>query len=419
MTSIASAASGSTEFDVAALRAQFPSLASGIAHFDGPGGTQTPRAVADAIAATITSPLSNRGTGSASEANADAAVTAFRQAYADLLGVPARGIVHGRSATQLTFDFSRMIAMQWRPGDEVVVTRLDHDANVRPWVIAAEHAGAIVRWIDIDPATAEIDPASVESAITERTRLVAVTAASNLLGTKPAVRAIADAAHAVGALVYVDGVHYTAHQFVDVPALGADLYVCSPYKFLGPHCGVLAASPDLLETLNPDKLLPSTNAVPERFELGTLPYETLAGATAAVDFLADIAPEAAGATDGNPSRRERLRASLHAVDEHEMRLRRLLEDGLAALGADVVLHSRAADRTPTLLVTLPGRKTWDAYQFLLGRDVLAPAGSFYAYEPFRRLGLEDEHALRLGLAPYSNDTDIARVLDGLAAFLAQ
>ncbi|MFJ8582245.1 cysteine desulfurase-like protein [Micromonospora sp. NPDC093277] len=419
MTSHESAVSGSTELDVAALRAQFPSLASGIAHFDGPGGTQTPRAVADAIAATITSPLSNRGTGSVSEANADAAVTAFRQAYADLLGVPARGIVHGRSATQLTFDFSRAIARQWHPGDEVVVTRLDHDANVRPWLIAAENAGANVRWIDIDPVTAEIDSTSVEAAVTERTRLVAVTAASNLLGTKPAVRAIADAAHAVGALVYVDGVHYAAHQFVDVPALGADLFVCSPYKFLGPHCGVLAASPDLLEALHPDKLLPSTNVVPERFELGTLPYETLAGATAAVDFLAGIAPAAVRATNGTSSRRKRLRDSLHAVDEHETRLRRLLEDGLAALGTDVVVHSRAADRTPTLLLTLPGRKTWDAYQFLLDRDVLAPAGSFYAYEPFRRLGLDDEHALRLGLAPYSDDTDIARVLDGLAAFLAQ
>ncbi|MEU6037710.1 cysteine desulfurase-like protein [Actinomadura sp. NPDC047616] len=404
---------GSTGFDVAALRAQFPSLASGIAHFDGPGGTQTPRPVADAITATLTGPLSNRGRGAASEVNAESAVAAFRQAYGDLLGVPARGIVHGRSATQLTFDFSRAIAKQWRPGDEVVVSRLDHDANVRPWVRAAEATGAVVRWIDIDPATAEIDPASVEAAITERTRLVAVTAASNLLGTKPSVRAIADAAHAVGALVYVDGVHYTAHQFVDVPALGADLFVCSPYKFLGPHCGVLAADPELLETLHPDKLVPSTDVVPERFELGTLPYEILAGATAAVDFLAGIAP------GGGATRRERLRASLHAVEEHELRLRGLLEDGLAALGADVVVHSRAADRTPTLLVTLPGRKTWDAYEFLLGRDVLAPAGSFYAYEPFRRLNLDDEHALRLGLAPYNDDTEVARVLDGLAAFLAR
>ena len=398
-------------FDVAALREHFPSLRSGIAHFDGPGGTQSPRQVGTAMAAALTGPLSNRGRGVASEVNADSAVDAFRQAYADLLGVPARGVVYGRSATQLTYDFSRAIAKQWRAGDEIVVSRLDHDANVRPWVQAAQAENATVRWIDIDPDTAEIDLATVGSAITSRTRVVAVTAASNLLGTKPPVRAIADAVHAVGALVYVDGVHYTAHQFVDVPALGADLFVCSPYKFLGPHCAVLGASPDLLETLRPDKILPSTDLVPERFELGTLPYEIMAGATAAVDFLAGIAP---GDATG---RRARLRASLHAVDEHELRLRRALEAGLAALAPDVVVHSRAADRTPTLLLTLPGRKTWDAYEFLGRRNVLAPAGFFYAYEPFRRLDLDDQHGLRLGLAPYNDETDVARALDGLAAFL--
>jgi cysteine desulfurase family protein (TIGR01976 family) len=400
-------------FDVAALREHFPSLRSGIAHFDGPGGTQSPREVGEAVAAALTGPLSNRGCGVASEANADNAVTVFRQAYADLLGVPPGGVVYGRSATQLTYDFSRAIAKQWLPGDEVVVSRLDHDANVRPWVQAARAAGATVRWIDIDPDTAEIDLATVGSAITSRTRLVALTAASNLLGTVPPVRAIADAAHAVGALVYVDGVHYTAHRFVDVPALGADLFVCSPYKFLGPHCAVLGASPDLLETLRPDKILPSTDLVPERFELGTLPYEIMAGATAAVDFLAGIAP---GAATG---RRAKLQSSLHAVDQHELRLRRALEAGLAAFAPDVVVRSRAADRTPTLLLTLPGRKTWDASEFLGRRNVLAPAGSFYAYEPFRRLDLDDQHGLRLGLAPYNDETDVARALDGLAAFLGR
>ena len=277
-------------YDVAALRAHFPSLDSGIAHFDGPGGTQTPRQVGEAIAATLTGPLSNRGMGNPSESNAEASVAAFRAAYADLLGVPANGIVHGRSATQLTFDFSRALARAWGPGDEVVVSRLDHDCNVRPWVIAAERVGATVRWLDIDPETAELDWASVEEAIGERTRVVAITGASNLLGTKPPVRRVADLAHGVGALVYVDGVHYAAHEPVDLGALGADLFVCSPYKFLGPHCGVLAAEPELLETIHPDKLLPSTDDVPERFELGTLPYEVLAGATAAVDFLAAIAP---------------------------------------------------------------------------------------------------------------------------------
>ena len=399
-------------YDVAALRSHFPSLASGIAHFDGPGGTQTPRQVAEAIAATMTGSLSNRGTVATPERNADAAVAAFREAYADLLGVPATGIVHGRSATQLTYDLSRPLARTWAPGDEVVVSRLDHDANVRPWLQAAASAGAQVRWIDFDPATGEVDAGSVAEAVTARTRLVAVTGASNLVGTRPPVAAIAEAAHAVGALVWVDGVHHAAHQFVDVPALGADFYVCSPYKFLGPHCGVLAAMPDLLETLRPDKLLPSTDVVPERFELGTLPYELLAGATAAVDFLAAIAP------GGARTRRERLHSSLEAVEAHELRLRERLEAGLAELAPrGVVVHSRAAERTPTLLLTISGRAARDAYEFLAARDVLAPAGTFYAYEPFRRLGPPDQAGLRLGLAPYSTDEDVDRVLAGLQDFL--
>ncbi|MFC5494932.1 cysteine desulfurase-like protein [Nocardioides caricicola] len=391
-------------YDVTELRSHFPSLDSGTAHFDSPAGTQTPRQVGAAIAATLTGPLSNRGTGSPSESNADAAVAAFRSAYADLLGVPAGGIVYGRSATQLIYDFSRAIAKDWRSGDVIVVSRLDHDSNVRPWVQAAEQQGVTVHWLDFDPETGELEEAQLDP----RTRLVAITGASNLIGTKPPVRRIADAAHAVGAQVFVDAVHLAAHGFVDVTELGADYFVCSPYKFLGPHCGVLGAAPELLATLRNDKLVPSTDAVPERFELGTLPYEIMAGATATVDFLAAIAPGDA------TSRRERLRTSLHAVDEHELRLRTRLEDGL---DPGVVVHSRAADRTPTLLLTFPGRETKDAYRFLAERGVLAPAGSFYAYEGFRRLGLEDENALRLGLAPYVDDTDVDRALEGLAAFL--
>ncbi len=277
-------------YDVAALRAQFPSLDSGIAHFDGPGGTQTPQVVADAVARTLAGPLSNRGRLVASERNADDTVAAFREAYADLLGAAPDGVVLGRSATQLIYDFSRALAKQLSPGDEVVVTRLDHDANVRPWVQAAATAGATVRWIDLDPATADLDATGLAEAITERTRLVAVTGASNLLGTRPDLPAIAGAAQAVDALLFVDAVHLAAHELIDLDALGADLVVCSPYKFFGPHCGILAADPALLETLHPDKLLPSTDAVPERFELGTLPYELMAGATAAVDFLAAVDP---------------------------------------------------------------------------------------------------------------------------------
>ncbi|MGW2181542.1 cysteine desulfurase-like protein [Streptomyces sp. NPDC001732] len=396
--------------DPTVLRAHFPSLDSGLAFFDGPGGTQTPRPVADAIAATLTGPLSNRGVVSPSELNAERAVTDFRTAYADLLGIPASGIVHGRSATQLTYDFSRHLAKNWKAGDEIVLSRLDHDCNVRPWVHAAERVGATVRWIEIDSRTAELDLDSFERALSPRTRLVAVTAASNVLGTKPPVRQIADRAHEVGALVYVDGVHYAAHGLVDVSALGADLFVCSPYKFLGPHCGVLAGAPELLETLHPDKLLPSPETVPERFEFGTLPYEILAGATAAVDFLAALAP-GTGAT-----RRERLAHSLASLHEHERALRTRLEDGLRALGDAVTVHSKAADRTPTLLMTLEGRDAREAQVHLAARDVLAPAGSFYAYEPFAALKLEDP-ALRVGLAPYNTTDEVDRLLDGLSSFL--
>lgn len=395
--------------DVAALRPHFPSLDGGLAFFDGPGGTQTPRPVAEAIARTLTGPLSNRGTVSPSELNAEHAVSGFRAAYADLLNMPARGIVHGRSATQLTYDFSRHLAKTWRPGDEIVLSRLDHDANVRPWVQAAERAGVTVRWIGIDEETTELDLDSFERALSPRTRLVAVTAASNVLGTRPPLRRIADRAHETGALVYVDGVHYAAHSLVDVPALGADLFVCSPYKFLGPHCGVLAASPDLLETLRPDKLLPSTDAVPERFEFGTLPYEILAGATAAVDFLAGLAP-------GDGSRRERLTRSLHALHAHETALRTRIEEGLRALGDTVTVHSRAADRTPTVLLDLRGRDAREAQAHLAERKVVAPAGSFYAYEVFTTLKLEDP-ALRVGLAPYNDSDDVERLLDGLGSFL--
>ncbi|KQX63385.1 MULTISPECIES: cysteine desulfurase-like protein [unclassified Streptomyces] len=409
--------------DVAALRAHFPSLAQGLSYFDGPGGTQTPTPVAEAVARTMTGPLSNRGLVSASERNAEQAVAGFRAAYADLLGVPETGVVHGRSATQLTYDFSRTLAAGWRPGDEIVVSRLDHDANVRPWVQAAERAGVTVRWIEIDGATTELDLGSYERALSPRTRLVAVTAASNVLGTRPPVRRIADLAHEVGAVVFVDGVHYAAHHLVDVPALGADLFVCSPYKFLGPHCGVLAGSPDVLEALVPDKLLPSPDTVPERFEFGTLPYEVLAGATAAVDFLAALDPVGPGrpAVPGDAPgtavpRRERLARSLRSLHEHENVVRARVEEGLRALGDAVTVHSRARDRTPTVLMGFAGRDAREAQAHLAARGVVAPAGSFYAYEAFTALKL-DAPALRVGLAPYNDAEDVDRLLDGLASFL--
>ncbi|MFH9750749.1 cysteine desulfurase-like protein [Streptomyces griseus] len=401
-------------YDVGAVRAQFPALRSGTAHFDGPGGTQTPASVIAAIGEAMSRPLSIRGAALPGEVNAEEIVLGFRQAMADLLGADPGGIVYGRSATQLTYDFSRTLAGSWSPGDEVVVSRLDHDANIRPWVRAAERAGAVVRWADFDPATGELPPEAIGAQLTERTRLVAVTGASNLIGTRPDIPAVAGLVHRAGALLYVDGVHLTAHHTVDVERLGADFFVCSPYKFFGPHHGVLAARPDLLDTLRPDKLAPSTDAVPERFELGTLPYESMAGTRAAVDFLASLG--AGTGTDASAGRRERLRSAYAAIDAHETALRVYIEKAVRELGG-VTVRSRAAERTPTLLLTFEGRDAADAYRALARSGVHAPAGSFYALEASRHLGLGDSGGLRVGLSAYNDMDDVERLLTGLSDFL--
>jgi len=385
-------------FDVISVRKQFPALDEGAAHFDGPGGSQTPRVVADAVAATMVSAMANRGQLTAAERRADEIVVAARAAMADLLGTDPGGIVYGRSMTQLTYDFSRTLAKSWRPGDEVIVSRLDHDANVRPWVQAAEAVGATVRWLGFDTETTELD--DIEPLLTDRTRLVAVTGASNLLGTRPDTQRIAGQVHDVGAVIYVDGVHLTAHAPID--ASYADFYVCSPYKFFGPHLGALTASPELLATLTPDKLLPSTNVVPERFEYGTLPYEQLAGTTAAVDFLAGL-----GGTGS--TRRERLVSSLHLVEQYEDSLREDLESRLAAMPT-VKLYGHAAHRTPTLLFTVDGHTPAAVAEHLARAGVNAPAGSFYAHEPAHHLGLGSAGAVRAGLAPYTDQSDVDRLV---------
>ena len=393
-------------YDVAAVRSHYPALASGEAFFDGPGGTQVPQPVIEAVGAALAGPLSNRGPHSRPQRAADGIVAACRAALADLLAADPAGIVFGRSMTQLTYDFSRALARTWRPGDEVVVSRLDHDANVRPWVQAAEQAGAVVRWVDFDLETTELRVEHLDPHLGDRTRLVALTAASNVLGTRPDVRALADRVHGVGALLFVDGVHHAAHCSVDVAALGADVYACSPYKFGGPHCGVLAADPQLLERLRPDKLVPSTDAVPERFELGTLPYELMAGTTAAVDFLASLDPT------GAAGRRDQLVAAYDAMAAHEDRLRDRVEAVLRDR-ADVTIWSRAAERTSTLFFSIDGRDPVDVHAALGSLDISVSSGHCYAWEPCHALGLGASGAVRVGLAPYTDDADVDRLLDAL------
>ncbi len=400
-------------YDVDRIRARIPALADGTAYFDGPGGSQTPDVVADAIAAALKAGLSNRGRMTQAERNADDITVGARLAGADLVNADPSGIVFGRSMTELTFQVARTLAQEWGPGDEVVVSRLDHDGNVRPWVTYAERSGATIRWAPFDPQTGVMTADDVLSLVNDRTRVVAVTGASNLIGTRPDVAAIGAALADADALLYVDGVHLTPHAPIDMRALGADFYVCSPYKFLGPHLGMLAASPALLETLHPDKLRPSSDVVPERFELGTLPYELLAGVTAAIDVLADLVP----GDEGELSRRERILRSMAALEEYEDGLGGRMRAGLAAIDG-VHLHGHAPLRTPTELFTVDGVEADDVYRRLAERGVNAPAGSFYAIEAAEWMGLGSRGAVRAGLAPYTNAADVDRLLAGVAEIAA-
>ena len=397
-------------FESKAIRDAFPALCEGAAHFDAPGGSLVPAVVADAVRDALASAVCQRGSNTMAERRTDAIVLAARQAMGDLLGADPAGIIFGRSMTQLTFDLSRTLAKTWRTGDEIVVSRLDHDANIRPWLYAAQRAGVTVRWIEFDPATSEIKVEDVTAQLSERTRLVAITAASNLIGTRPPIPEIAAKVHEAGALIYVDGVHNTPHAFVDVAEMGADFYACSPYKFCGPHLGVLAAAPSLLQTLDPDKLLPSVNAVPERFELGTPAFELYAGTTAAVEFLAGLGRDPA------PSRRARLEASLAAMGEHEDALRRVIEVRLAQ-HPRVTVYSRAQSRTPTLLFTVGGMEPREVSARLGALDINVPSGNFYALEASRALGLGDAGGVRIGLAPYNSADDVDRLLDALDAII--
>jgi len=399
-------------YDVESVRRCFSALSGGTSYFEGAGGTLVPDVVAEAVAATLRAGLANRGQVTDAARLADAVVHESRIAMGDLLGCEPDGVVFGRSMTQVTYDMARTLAKTWRPGDEVVVTRLEHDANLRPWVTAAESVGASVRWVDFDPDTTELTTDAIAAALTDRTRLVAVTGASNLLGTRPDLSAIATAVHAAGpgggALLYVDGVHLTPHATVDIGALGADFFTCSPYKFCGPHLGVLAASPGLLATLRPDKLLAATDDVPESFELGTLPYELLAGVTAAVDFLAGLVPQAGG------SRRARLVTSLARLEEHEQGLLARMEAGLSQIPSVVEHTRRSIRRTPTVLFSIRGVDSARVSERLAQVGVNAPAGCFYAIEPARRIGLPDG-AVRASLAPYSTAEDVDRLITAVAA----
>jgi cysteine desulfurase family protein (TIGR01976 family) len=394
--------------DVSAVRAMYPALADGYAYLDGAAGTQLPAPVIDAISDAYRSGLGNSDGAFPASERSDAIVAECRRAVADLVGGDPAGVVLGPNMTTLTYRIAATLARDWEPGDQVIVSRLDHDANIRPWVQAARRAGADVRWAEVDLPSGELDPAQYDTLLTGRTRLVAVTAASNIIGTRPDVAAITAKARAAGALSYVDGVHATPHGPTDMAGLGADFYATSAYKWSGPHIGAVVADPALLEPLRPDKLDPAPDTVPDRFEWGTPPFADLAGAAAAVDHLAGLDPAATG------TRRQRLLSSMAAAHDHEQRLFAVLLDGLAAMDK-VTLCGNARRRTATAFFNVAGLSPRVVAEHLAARKVNVWDGNNYAWELAGVLGIRDTgSAVRAGLVHYNDRSDVDRLLAAVA-----
>ncbi|MDA3649571.1 cysteine desulfurase-like protein [Saccharopolyspora indica] len=397
-------------FDVEKVRAQYPALADGRAWLDGAAGTQVPQPVIDAVTDAYRVGMSNVGGPYASSRRAGGIVAEARAAVADLVGAPdPAGVVFGPSMTALTYRFAAVLADGWRPGDEVVVTQLDHDANVRPWIQHAQRAGATVRVAELDPATGELPAQRVTDLIGERTKLVAVTAASNVLGTMPDLRTITGRARQVGALSYVDGVQHCPHAHVRLAELGADFYATSAYKWAGPHlAAVVAGDPWSLENLHPDKLKPSPDTSPDRFELGTNPFAAMAGVVAAVEHLAGLDSDADG------SRADRLAVSRRAVLAHEEALAGVLFDGIAALDGVVRYGAPRGRCTPTAFFGIPGAEPRQVAERLAERGLNVSHGHSYAWEAVHALGIGPQGGVRASLSHYTDESDVRRLLEALA-----
>jgi cysteine desulfurase family protein (TIGR01976 family) len=409
--------------DLAKLRDRFPALARTqdgrpVVIADAPGGSQVPDTVIEAVEARYRTGISNMDGAFATSRETAEVVEAARRAGADLVGTSPERIVFGPNSTSLLFHLARSFARTLEPGDEVVVTRLDHDANVRPWALAARDAGAVLRWVDIDVTDATLDETSFAEALSDRTRLVAFTLASNGVGTiTPAARLVASAKGA-GALVAVDGVHMAQHRSIGFDELGADLLAVSPYKVFGPHLGMIAARPGVLDGWDPYRVRPAQDyPSPERWETGTQNHEGLAGFSAAVDYLAGV-----GRTLGTPTADDRsahVRAAFDVFAEHERGLARRFLEGLARIPParlwGVGDIERLSERTPTFAVRLGDQHPRDTAQALGDLGIYTWDGHYYAMELFERLGLlETGGAVRIGFCHYHTPEEVDRVLQALA-----
>jgi cysteine desulfurase family protein (TIGR01976 family) len=374
-------------------RSRFPGLADGWARLDAPGGSQPVDAAIEAIGVYMQSgAMANEGGKFKASDQVDTLMHEGRAVIGRLLGGDPRGVVFGQSMTTLTLAFSAAVGRTLSHGDEIVCTRLDHDANVAPWLIAGGRAGARVRFAEPDRDSLELPVSAIEAVLSEKTRWVAVTGASNAVGTAPDLTAIAAAVHAAGARVYVDAVHAVPHRQIDASALDIDVVGCSAYKWFGPHLSMLWARPELLEELRPDKLRPSTDIVPLRWETGTPSFESVAGAVAAARYV--------------------LETGYDAIREHESALMARMLAGLAAIPG-VTLYGAASDRTPTAMFNVAGRRPDEVAAALAEDKVAVWHGNYYAYELERFLGLEPDGAVRAGLVHYNSDDDVDRLLAGV------
>jgi cysteine desulfurase family protein (TIGR01976 family) len=411
-SSVTQSAAASLVAPVDVIRDQFPALrrehrGRPAAYFDGPGGTQVPAIVVDRMRDYLLHHNANTHWAYPTSEETDAAIADARAALADFLGAAPEEVAFGANMTTLTFHLSRALARDWQPGDEVIVTELDHHGNVDPWRAVARDRGLTIRSVPMNTAAGELEWSALERAFSPRTRLLAIGAASNILGTITDVTAAARLAHDAGALCFVDAVHYAPHALVDVRAIGCDLLVCSPYKFYGPHLGSVYVRRDLLERLDLPKVEPAANVGPERLETGTLSHEAIVGAGAAVDFLASLADDA-----GN--RRDALARTMTALHERGLRQVTHLWEALEAIpGVTVYGPPPSRPRTSTISFVVAGLDSTAVARHCAERALFVSNGDFYALTVARRLGHADDGLVRIGCAAYTSDDEIERAIEAI------
>ena len=415
-------------FDIASVRRQFPSLhriqnGKPVAYLDGPAGTQVPQSVVDRISESMLHHNANRSGRFATSREVEAGMKQAHQVFADFLNAPCpESVAFGPNMTSLTLQFSRAIAKEWKAGDRILVSQLDHDANFTPWILAAQDAGVEVCQIAVNKQDVTLDLDSLRSLLTDRTRLVAVTAASNAVGSLTPVRQIADMVHSVGAELFVDAVHYAPHRSVDVSEWNCDYLVCSAYKFFGPHIGVLFGRPERMMQLNPYKLRPAPDSLPVRWMTGTQNHACIAGAAAAVEYIASLSEssttspvEASPGTTSVSSLRAKLVDAMNQIQNHEMQLVQRLIAGLQSISGvqifGIVEEARMSERAPTVAFRLDSMKSIDVAQRLGDEGVFVWHGNYYALPLTTALGTEPDGMVRIGCMHYNTQEEIDRTLN--------